>query len=561
MTVDITHLSEPFLATSIQDIYEEADSLLSRGKTLKLQDNKLTSESACGRFWRKLSARSNLKALTKISDFILNRLNESKKEPEIQSLLRVGKKWLKKHLKNRSCSKVLKAFDRALGKFDNEYLYLHPNNQAEFAKWRKYKFNEIAFRTHPKFCDFLIKTKLSSQMKVTRDNIHMIGGIPHIKYKNRFISHEELTERFEVVDAPRYNEALLVKKEDRTVHTYLDNGYGLQPHHPFLTELNPISHIDEKDYNKVMQSARKFIREEEKDLTENERENLNEKRPYIIQVVTSLVKGSNNKMIELVQRRKHPYLRIIAGENNPVSHTLKGNVYEVGFGWKKRPLFPLGAVQGQFRSIDRWEFKDCQEKVVTNIPVSREEALKLYLFTIRHHRDGVNLGKEIGFQLSTQNCSVFVRKALEVAGIKAPTEATLFGVLARGAGRKPKPDRKYAKVKKENSNTGDTKPPKYTKGVKSYFKRFFGGLTTLFLTPLGCCLGGAIGEGGRAFPGEGDSMVEPPLQNWKNYFKLTRHNLPGILQEWQRNQASTEIYKNPIRLTIVPLDKDKDVPS
>ncbi|MFT4554589.1 MAG: hypothetical protein ACI9S8_003243 [Chlamydiales bacterium] len=89
-------------------------------------------------------------------------------------------------------------------------------------------------------------------MKVTRDKFHIIGGVPHIKYKNRFISFAELKERFEVVYAPHYHEKLLVKKENQIVHTYLDNGHGLQAHHPFLTELNPISHINEEEYNRVM---------------------------------------------------------------------------------------------------------------------------------------------------------------------------------------------------------------------------------------------------------------------------------------------------------------------
>ncbi|MFT4554590.1 MAG: hypothetical protein ACI9S8_003244 [Chlamydiales bacterium] len=208
-------------------------------------------------------------------------------------------------------------------------------------------------------------------------------------------------------------------------------------------------------------------------------------------------------------------------------------------------------MQGKFLSIDRWEFMNCQEKIVTNIPISREEALKLYKFVIRHHRDGVNLGKEIGFQLSKQNCSIFARKALEIVGVKAPTEVTLYGVLARGVGKYPK------KLKLIDTNTqgGSEELPKFVKGMKHYLKRFFGGLTSLFLAPLGCCLGGGLGEGERAFPGENESRVDPPLQNWKNYTRSTRHNLPGILQEWQREQPSTVIYKNPVKLAIVPLNE------
>ena len=387
-------------------------------------------------------------------------------------------------------------------------------------------------------------------------DIHHIDG----NRRNNCIDNLQcvsLKEHFEIVNAPRYYENFLVKKDSRVVHTYLDNGHGLQAHHPFQTELNPISHIDENDYKKVMKTAKKFVREEEIGLSEAERNKLNENRPFVLQVVTSLIKGSDNKISELVHRRKHPYIRIIAGENNPSSHTQKGDIYEVGFGWKKRPFLPLGAVKGLFRSIDRWEFMNCQEKIVTNIPISKEEATKLYNFTIRQHRDAVNLGKEVGFQLSKQNCSVFARKALEVVGIQAPTEVTIFGVLERGLGRKSKSKEKSAKLINGNSKVKSEKTPKFSKRVQQVFKRFCGGLTALILAPLACCLGGGTGNGGRAFPGEDEEKVEPPLRNWKNYFKLTQHNLPGILQEWQRKQASTVIYKNPIKLSIVPHDEER----
>lgn len=67
-------------------------------------------------------------------------------------------------------------------------------------------------------------------------------------------------------------------------------------------------------------------------------------------------------------------------------------------------------------------------------------------------------------------------------------------------------------------------------------------------------LGDAIGEGGKAFvlSGEPERQIKPGLTHWDKWFSLARYrfHLPGMLQEWQRAQASTVIYDHPIRLTV-----------
>ena len=48
--------------------------------------------------------------------------------------------------------------------------------------------------------------------------------------------------------------------------------------------------------------------------------------------------------------------------------------------------------------------------------------------------------------------------------------------------------------------------------------------------------------------------ISARLNKTKHFFSLKRfsYHLPGILQEWQRQQPSTVIYKDPVKLSVVP---------
>jgi hypothetical protein len=78
----------------------------------------------------------------------------------------------------------------------------------------------------------------------------------------------------------------------------------------------------------------------------------------------------------------------------------------------------------------------------------------------------------------------------------------------------------------------------------------------VIFNPIALLLGGGRGKGGEAFHqvGEKQREVEPPLRRWKNLLRLPdlSVNLPYVLQEWQKKQASTVVYEKPVRLTIAP---------
>ncbi|MBA2728198.1 MAG: hypothetical protein H0U49_08525 [Parachlamydiaceae bacterium] len=92
--------------------------------------------------------------------------------------------------------------------------------------------------------------------------------------------------------------------------------------------------------------------------------------------------------------------------------------------------------------------------------------------------------------------------------------------------------------------------------IKNFEKKMFGIITSLALVPLSLSIGDSHGEGGEAFtsPTQPKTKVEPTLSKWKNWFRLSSYqfHLPGTLQEWQRKQMSTVIFKDPTKFCISP---------
>lgn len=427
----------------------------------------------------------------------------------------------------------------------------------------------LSFLKHPDFCRFLESSGLQSQIKITRDVLVEVDGQATLLVEGKIMAWPTIQEKFEAVYSKRYRETFLIDKQTRTTYTYLDNGKGLQPHHPFLTEATPLSQINDEEYNKVLASAQTFVREDEANLSADERNERNKNRTFIFQLVTSHTQGPNTNLHQLLTRSRHPYLRVIVGEDNPALQTKKGEVYEVGYGWQSKVAIPLIATQGQFRSPDLWEYQNCEERIVTNIAVSKLEANALYNFTLKYHRDGVNLGNATGFHLLHQNCSTYIRSALQVAGITVPTEISLTDLIKKVA-----PDWMHAigrgyvaarqNIAQKINRVASWIVPKCVNSgiahvaekISSVCSKVLKAIAAFTLTPVKAALGGWLGKGGAAFvPINAPARrIEPEIANWKTWFKLSyyRFNLPGILQEWQRAQPSTVVYHKPVKLSIVP---------
>jgi hypothetical protein len=538
----------------------QAISLFNDGYHLSLSNGTLQKDSCWKHF---LSPSYHRAEIQKIVDHIQPKILEP--SPERDSYLCLGDALIQRYRHDNSVKKIVQIFDRQIAPFRAQLRYLHPANQKSLSKWEKAGQPLEIFRDFPRFSEFLKASLLLSQMKVTRDAVRLIDDEPALLVEDEWVKEGDLYRRFEVVDSKAFGARFIVEKETREVYTYLDNGRGLQKHHPFYSTNTPLSTLNDDEYEKTRDRASLFVRSDEADLTPQQRAERNEGRPFILQYVTSRVKEGDSNFNALIRNPKHPYLRLIIGQDNPEMGTKKGEVYEVGYGWKEMPLLPFMASKGRFRSPDPWEYKTPDQRIVTNIPISQEEARRFYEFTMKYHRDSVNLGIEPGFSLSRQNCSVYSREACKAAGVDIPTEIDLKEAIQRVV-----PDclRKVGQQLREWTGAASTwirkgasrfLPACLIHGIQR-LSHLIGKVRDAFLafalTPFHALLGGAFGKGGAAFrqPGQPPAQINPPLHDWRNFFSLSSYkiNLPGIAQEWQLKQPSTVVYDKPVRLAIVP---------
>lgn len=536
-------------------------------QTLALKDGQFVRCDVKETAKRVLMAGHDKKQIRAIAQFIQNKLAVAQ-DSEKQDYLELANAFVKCYSRSLHGDKIAQVFDRNIVVYKDQIDFANAENKSSFSKWVRNGMPESLYHKHQDFCQFIEASGLLSQMKVTRDTAKEINGEPSIIVNGKWMPWSEIKKNFEYVDSVRYHERFVVHKESRLVYTYLDNGKGLQQHHPFTSEMAPTTVLNDEEYGRVLATAHKFVRPGEEELSLEKRAELNQDRTFVIQVVTSYVKGPNTRAHDLLQNRKHPYLRLIVGVDVPEKNLKKGDVIEVGYGWKNKMSIPLVTTEGQFRSPDVWEYMPCEEKVVTNMPVTREEAKAFSEYTLKYHRDQVNLGNPIGFHLSRQNCSTYVRASLAVAGIKVPTEIGLKELINRvtplwiskviEVGHNVvheghKLAGKAIKILPKSVQNGLTKA---ALAVDKEVKKIMGVATALTLAPANIALGGGFGEGGAAFvgPSQNPTEIKPVLSDWKNWFKISSYsiNLPGILQEWQRKQESTVVTKKPIKLAVVP---------
>lgn len=463
--------------------------------------------------------------------------------------------------------KIMQAFDRQIRPYRLNGEYKQSDNIAALRKWQKAHQPDAIFNDFPEFAQFLESSKLLSQMKVTKDSLRIIDGEPAMLVEGAWMKASAIKSQFTIADSDEFDERFVIDTCG-SVYTYLDNGKGLQKFHPFLSVgSEPVSMLNDDELTKVHQSASQFIRPQETDLTDSERELLNSKRLFTIQIVTSNTHLGDSNLSQTLRNPRHSYMRLIAGEYIESLNIKKGQVWEFGFGWKKRFPLPMMASQGRFRTPDLWEYMPVDKRFVTNIPVTSEEAANVFKYTVAFHRRNAELGREIGFHMAQQNCTVFVHEALKQAGIDIPTVASLPQLIGRivpdilqKLGRQIAAWSKSANRFLSNALSVCTGPRishfmiLVATKVRQLFQKLVGHFTAFILTPIRAALGGLSGEGGDAFdPKLG--RVEPPLRKFGNIFDFSsyRFNLPCVLQEWQKSQPSTVVYENPVRLAIVPL--------
>ena len=529
---------------------------------VQFREGELSKCGAKEKFKRFFSPSYDKQEIQAVADYLFKNLLN----PETTaSFLPLADAFVIRYKNTFNGKKISQIFDRTVAQYRLQIYFLHQDNLASYEKWKLYGQKASLYQRHPEFCTFMETSGLLRQIKVTRDIFEEIDGEAAIKVDGDWMTWTDFKNNFKIIYSKRYNETFVVH-QDHQVYTYLDNGKGLQSHHPFLSEDTPTSILSSSEYAKVLKKAQAFVRLGEEGFSKEKINSLNKERTFVLQLVTSYVKGSKTRFNELLNNPKHPYVRLIIGEDS--RKEAKGEVYEVGYGWKNKATIPLTSTHGRFRSPDIWEYIPCEEKIVTNIAVTPQEAKAFKHYVSDYHRSEVSIGNPISFHLSQQNCSTFVRAALSSANINVPTEATLEKVLIKIA---PVWMEKIAQFCKAFVLTAVNlakftfmKLPQSIKSplqkaedkVKEITKKAIATLAAAFFFPFKLALGDAFGKSGRAFvpAGSKPETIDPSIKNFRRWFSLSNYsgNLPGILQKWQRRQASTEIYKHPIKLCIVP---------
>ncbi len=254
--------------------FVEATDWLSKSQAVELQGGIFEPCSTKERLKRFVSSEHHNQQLLKITSFVQEKLLKSE-GVEQQRYLQLAAALIKSEPNNA----IVRLFDREIVKLRPEFTFEQADNQADYQKWQRYGLPDTIFRKHPEFCRFMQASGLDSQLKVTRDRLREIDSEPALLVKGEWMTWPELKAQFEPVYSKRYRETFLVHKETSEVYTYLDNGLGLEPHHPYLTENTPTSLLTDNDYAKVRDKAQLFIRPEEESLTAEERQIRNQGAP------------------------------------------------------------------------------------------------------------------------------------------------------------------------------------------------------------------------------------------------------------------------------------------
>lgn len=445
------------------------------------------------------------------------------------------------------------------------------NHTKDFNRWKQWGFKPEIFQNHYEFAKFLLESPLGNQMKIFTDPIIMVDEQPGIIVEGEWASFEEIKDRFEVHYSSEHGQKFMRDKQSHEIYTFLGNGQGLQKHNPYTEEkLTPLLKLNLEEYERTLEMAGKFVREGELDET---REEKNKDRTFILQIVSSYIDGANTNASELLTRRQHTWIRLIAGEDDSDLGIMKGDVFEMGYEWDSPYKLPALTTQGRFRSEDLWNYIRPKERVVTNIAVTQEEMYKIVDYMQSYQREATENGQKIAFNYFRQNCSAFVHHAVKQAGIHVPTKIVLTALIEEISPDWMKAIGSFfsqagSKIKEGIKSSVNWLPNPLlevgNKGVNAAYKVAYTTCDTLGVAGTSLfsfILGGAMGQKALAFSKHPQDRKEliPTLLRPKNFFSMKKfyYHLPGKFQEWQRLQPSTAIYRynddDPNKIAVVPL--------
>lgn len=457
-----------------------------------------------------------------------------------------------------------KKYAHLLDKLDrdihNDHQYQVAKNVDDFARWKRWGFDPELFSEHYEFARFLLDTPLGSQMKLFADRtfrmvnnervpqniIEMKDREPAILVDGVLTKFSDFKNRFEVVsDRGEKVLRLITDKtpDPKLVYTYLDNGQGLQKHNPYgCTEPVAVGHLENDEFERTMKSAQEFYADKK----------FSKDFPHIIQLVSSEVEGVNTNFSNLLLKPKHPWIRIIIGQDQ--NGFKKGDVFDGGFGWTRKSMLPGIASTGRFRVMDVWNYQSAKNRIVTNIPISDETCKKLKAEIMSLQREAIELGRELGFNLFRHNCTSFINRVGKFIPGLVDTRTTITSLIYQVS---PNWFQSICDVVESGYKGTRALGERVTNAMPSFISvpaklinrfvhRVFDILLSLPINLFTWLTGGMLGQKKRGF----EEPVGP--QGVRTSLKDFYYYLPGVLQQWQRKQKSTVIFAKPTTFAVAP---------
>jgi len=524
--------------------------VLQRTKSLSVIRDRLIADRFSKRVRKFFDCSYSKKQTLKVIDYVQNKIVHCPDNQDVKkALVNFGNKVISIFFSNSTVRKAILVLDRALALIRVDHNFLLSENKKLCKKWESYGFKKELFYKHSEFSNFLMASPLASQMKITNDGVREINSEPAILVEGTWTKFSDLKNRFFYKYSPKYNEIFIFEKKTNQVFTYLPNKSGLCLHHPYLHAFKPVGKLTRAEYNKVLVEAQKFGRDYKLGKS---------KYKHILQIVTSQTPEGpcfyNRSNLASFFRTKHPYFRIIDANTK--------EVYILGYGlWRRSAYNFLTNFIGRFRSLDVWEYKKCKQKHVTNIAIADEEIKRFFYYCKKFINDDINFGRKIAFNFMKQNCTSFIKEAIEYAlKEKIITDLGIDEIIyyiapdfLRRVGAYIKNSVLSIKIKMISVF------PTFIKTSMGYLAilvhKFWKAFVALGLSIIASFLGAIRGVRGRKLKNPDKQIhLYPPLQNIFNWFNYSsfKFDMPGKLFLWQLKQKSTVTFKNPRTLTIVP---------
>lgn len=441
-------------------------------------------------------------------------------------------------------------------------------------KWLGFGFPEAALTHQPDCVQFVMQSALGYSIEmfknttrkgVQRHQIFFDGKEVYLRFDGTFQPWSVIKE---LVDYDRIKKAIVLRSDRTQTYNYISpRGLVLAKRHP--TELYPIEELDAEEHLQIKAHAQKFwLRHDEVDL--------GVEKECVLQVVTanknclpnSWYTESLNKLMPL-----HTAIRLIDKE---------GRVYSFGIDLteefnqyvRDNPLSILSTGFSKAVTPDFEETRSFEERAVTSIPITASR-----LLTILQRVKEVNCGPGMRFCMTKQNCNKFGVMLLDLAGITVNTRTSFGEILTQALPPLEKVPHigwplwwikdKIQSVVAPVFNTINRFTPTPIKWVVSitfsvlfFIPRKVG---TLFFNTIIIVLGGTkIAQEARPDLDKNESMHDRQIIYfssvitwWGDFFddEKAECNHSYKLAQWQREQASTDLYRRSqlLKMQLLPL--------